>query len=220
MIKNVLFDLYGTLIDIHTDEECYLFWSRLARRFKKYRIYEPLELKEAYLNQCHQQEKEEIDICIVFEHLLKIDRCEAKKVAVIFRRLSTKYIHCYKEAKGLLKQLKKAGYKLYVLSNAQSAFTLSELKQLKIFSFFDGLAISSDYGIKKPNIDFFRQALVNFDLKESETCMIGNDYECDILPALKLGLKTIYIESNLSPDQRDVEKLKKLDKVKIYKLLS
>ena len=29
--------------------------------------------------------------------------------------------------------------------------------------------------------------------------MIGNDYECDIKPAIKLGLKTIFIESNLTP---------------------
>ncbi|MDE5565785.1 MAG: HAD family hydrolase [Anaeroplasmataceae bacterium] len=220
MIKNVLFDLYGTLIDIHTDEESNQFWFRLARKFKKFKSYTPLELKEAYLKQCHLQEKEEIDISIVFEQLFSIDQIKAKNVAVVFRKLSTTYIRCYKEAKGLLKKLKKAGYRLFVLSNAQSAFTLPELKRLKLLSYFDGLAISSDYGIKKPNIDFFRQALVNFDLKEFETCMIGNDYECDILPALKLGLKTIYIESNLSPNQREVEKLKKLDKNKIYELLS
>ncbi len=37
--------------------------------------------------------------------------------------------------------------------------------------------------------------------------MIGNDYECDILSARKLGIKSIFIQSNLTPqhDSKDYE---------------
>ena len=49
-MKFVIFDLYGTLMNIHTDEEKESFWIHLANAFKKYKEYDPSKLKEEYLN--------------------------------------------------------------------------------------------------------------------------------------------------------------------------
>ena len=35
-MKNIIFDLYGTLIDIYTNESSNTFWKRCANKFKKY----------------------------------------------------------------------------------------------------------------------------------------------------------------------------------------
>ena len=51
-MKFVIFDLYGTLMNIHTDEEKESFWIHLANAFKKYKEYDPSILKEEYLNLC------------------------------------------------------------------------------------------------------------------------------------------------------------------------
>lgn len=200
-MKNIFFDLYGTLIDIQTEEESLFFWEKLAKRWKKYHNFTPVEFKNQYLSICLrlEKEKEEIDILDVFAELLQGDRLLARDFARDFRRYSTKYIRLYPGVKALLRYLKKNGFGLYVLSNAQASFTIPELKKLKIFNFFDDIAISSEFGVKKPNENFFLQAIEKFNLSISTVIMIGNDYECDILPAQKLGLKSIFIQSNLTP---------------------
>ena len=51
MYKTCIFDLYGTLIDIHTDEEQPLVWEKLALFYRYYGAsYTPVRLKEAYEN--------------------------------------------------------------------------------------------------------------------------------------------------------------------------
>ena len=34
MYKNYIFDLYGTLVDIHTDEEQMLLWNKLSAFYR------------------------------------------------------------------------------------------------------------------------------------------------------------------------------------------
>lgn len=207
-MKAILFDLYGTLIDIHTDEESIDFWQKISKKVKKYAKFSPNVLRSNYKNLCKEksQHKEEIDILEVFEELLNVSKEKAEIIAWKFRRASTKYIHLYKGVKKLLKSLKAEGCMLYILSNAQEAFTLPELKKLGLIPYFEGIAISSAYGMKKPNPTFFQQAINSFDLK-GEIWMIGNDAECDIIPAKKLGLKTIFIESNLTPINQEKDKM-------------
>lgn len=200
-MKSVLFDLYGTLIDIHTEEESITFWKKFSNKTKKYHHDTSEVLKQRYQSICHERQCqiEEIDILKVFEELFSIEEQEAKKVALIYRKTSTQYIRLYKGVKKLLKKLTEEGCKIYVLSNAQAAFTIPELKKLKIYSYFSGIAISSNYGVKKPNLDFYKRAIADFNLEYASTVMIGNDYDCDILPAETLGLETIFIVSNLTP---------------------
>ena len=196
-MKNIMFDLYGTLIDINTDEENIGFWIKLNKKYKYSNDF--FDLKNDYLKECMilEKDKEEIEILDVFKKLFS--NYDSKDVALYFRKISTKYIKLYKNVIKMLKELKKKGYKLYVLSNAQASFTIPELKKLKIYKYFDDIAISSDYGVKKPNEEFYISAMNKFNILPSDTIMIGNDYECDIAPANKLGIKTIFIKSNLTP---------------------
>jgi len=146
----------------------------------------------------------------VFKDIVDYDVLEA---CLIFRKLSTKYICLYDGVVELLDELSKK-HNLYVLSNAQASFTIPELKELGIYDYFEDIAISSDYGIKKPNIMFFKEAINNFNLKD-DIVMIGNDYECDIKPAKKLGLKTVFIESNLTPLNECEDKIMGFNRLEI-----
>ena len=207
-MDNIMFDLYGTLIDIRTDESPDVFWESFALSTQKYKVYDYLDLKEKYVLKCEELHKikEEIELLDVFKFLFEVE--DANEIAMTFRKLSTRYIKTYKGVDKLLTYLKDKGCKIYLLSNAQASFTMPEMLELDLVKYFDGIAISSDYGVKKPNTDFYLKAMNNFGLDPENTWMVGNDYECDIYPAKKLGLKTIYIESNLSPDRLKVEKIK------------
>lgn len=80
--QNYIFDLYGTLIDIHTDENDVFFWTKMAALFSCYGAdYTPVQLQQAYFDLVHQQEQKlafekklnfpEIRIEYVFAKLLK-----------------------------------------------------------------------------------------------------------------------------------------------------
>ena len=58
MYKNYIFDLYGTLVDINTNEWNIGLWKKMAEFYAFYgALYKPSELKEAYEDLCRREEK-------------------------------------------------------------------------------------------------------------------------------------------------------------------
>ena len=178
---NYIFDLYGTLVDIHTDESDTAIWEKLAMFYGYYgALYEAGELKERYETLVKSSEAElkkkieksdadaqfaisyaheaspEIHIEDVFEKLYEEKGVNPTKELSVhtgqfFRVMSTEYIKLYPGTKEMLKELKKAGKNVYLLSNAQRIFTAYEMIRLDIFDLFDDVFISSDYNTKKPD---------------------------------------------------------------------
>lgn len=101
----------------------------------------------------------------------------------------------------MLETLKKHGKKMYLLSNAQKIFTEYEMRALDIANYFDGIFISSEHGVKKPDIRFFEKLLETYGICREQAIMIGNDGICDIEGAKEAGLAALYVHSNLSPEE-------------------
>lgn len=216
MLDTCLFDLYGTLVDIHTEERMPELWERMVELYaQKGAVYTPRELEEAYFGLVSALETgegrrddheahPEIQIERVFRGLYEqkgvpADTALAVSTGREFRRRSTLHIRLYPGAGELLAALKGAGKRVYLLSNAQGIFTRPELSELGIERYFDGIYISSDYGVKKPDRRFFEIALKERHIDPKTAVMVGNDGLCDIAPARALGLRTLYIHSNISP---------------------
>lgn len=217
MYKNYLFDLYGTLVDINTNEWKTYLWAKMAELYNfEGASYTAMSLKKAYFAQVEKEKAKiaqqypqftNIDIRIenVFEDLLRNIGIEPPQffgeyIAKSFRVISTKYIKLYDGVEDLLDSLKNAGKKVYLLTNAQRAFTAPEIKMLGIWDKFDGIVISSDEYTCKPDKAFYNIILERYNLNPSETIMIGNDCKTDILGSYNAGLDSLYIHSNISPD--------------------
>lgn len=148
----------------------------------------------------------EIQLQAVFEELYREKGAEASEELILhtgqmFRALSTEYICLYPGVKEMLERLRKKGKGIYLLSNAQKIFTEYELHLLGIIRYFDGILISSEHGVKKPDIRFFEILLQTYGLDPKTCLMIGNDGQCDIEGAKKAGMDTCYIHSNISPSE-------------------
>ena len=65
------------------------------------------------------------------------------------------------------------------------------------------------YKFKKPNLEFYKRVMLDFNI--SSGIMIGNDYECDVLPAKEIGLGSIFIRSNITPYEPNYWKRSDLD---------
>jgi HAD superfamily hydrolase (TIGR01549 family) len=53
--------------------------------------------------------------------------------------------------------------------------------------------LSFEMGVSKPDKEFFRQALDRLNVEPSEVVMIGDTYKNDILPAIELGMRTVWV---------------------------
>ena len=216
--RHCIFDLYGTLVDIHTDERMPRLWADMAAWYRAHgAAYAPGALRNAYFRTVRQMEggaaslrddaheaHPEIRIEEVFRQLFRQRGVEADLPLAVetgrrFRRKSLCYIRLYDGAVKLLEALRANGQGVWLLSNAQRIFTADELQSLGIDRLFDGIYLSSDYGCKKPDKRFFDRLLSERGIPPEDAIMIGNDGLCDIQGAKAAGLATLYIRSNLSP---------------------
>ena len=95
---------------------------------------------------------------------------------------------------------KRKGKKVYLLSNAQKNFTRPELAYLGIEKYFDGILISSEEGCKKPGKSFYAKLLERYHLNPKESIMIGNDSISDIRGSYEMGMDSLYIHTEISPE--------------------
>lgn len=181
-------------------------------------LYQPGELRDAYFRLVKELEgtsppgqdaheaHPEIQIEQVFQRLYQekgvaADRELAVRTGLAFRRRSTGYLRLYPGAAELLGGLRARGRGVWLLSNAQAVFTRWELEQLRLDGLFDGVYLSSDCGCKKPDPRFFRVLLQEQSIDPDSAVMVGNDGTCDVEGARAAGLSTVYIRSNLSPQE-------------------
>jgi HAD superfamily hydrolase (TIGR01509 family) len=103
----------------------------------------------------------------------------------------------------MLKAIKAAGYKVYVLSNwdAQS-FPILQKKHHKIMDLFDGTFISGEAGVLKPNPEIFTAFLKKFELKASE-CVFIDDEKHNVAGAESVGIKAVLFDKKKSGDAID-----------------
>lgn len=220
MYSNIIFDLYGTLIDIRTDEYSLDFWRRAVQVFAMGGAsFSPGELRTAYskyVRRAYMREKLrhptykhlDVDLLEVFRKLyamkgLSPDEVQLRDTAYKFRKASTEHINLYDGVTEMLEGLRAAGKKIYLLSNAQESFTIPEMDELGILGYFDGIMISSEERVSKPQKQFFNKLLDKYNLKPEECLMVGNDMNSDMLGAESAGIDGLYIHQDISPDVYD-----------------
>lgn len=170
--KNYIFDFYGTLVDIWTDEDDEKLWEQMPALYAAYGAdYFAAELKANYDEHIKRQESQ-----------------------------------LRKRSQATLKTLKEVGATVILLSNAQRAFTQAEIEMTGCREFLDKIYISSDYKMKKPQVEFMNLVLNDNQLNPEETVMVGNDFTSDMAIAQAAGIDGILL--NTFPyNQSEIETL-------------
>ena len=169
--ENYIFDFYGTLAGVHTDEASYPFWEKMAGWYSVFGAdYLPEELAKKYRDAVAEEEEKlckstgcrfpEIKLETVFVRLLleAPSRRPAEKfpapdetrrwavdTANAFRIASRDCLAPFDGAKELLSLLRAKGKKVYLLSNAQAVFTVPEIERCGMAESFDDIWLSSDH---------------------------------------------------------------------------
>lgn len=112
----------------------------------------------------------------------------------------------YQDAKVCITALKESGAKIGIVAN-QPVSSIYSLKSDNLFELIDFLGISAIVGIEKPDIKIFELAIKELAVDPAKSIHIGNRIDTDVMPAKKLGMKTVWVrrgEANPDPSEQDL----------------
>ena len=210
MIKGLLFDLNGTLIDIMTNEYDDNVYRTTANFLSYYNVViSPEVLKEKFFNLNRKQrnnsceEFPEFDSAKIFSDIItefsqeNVENAESLSTAAsrVFRASSRFQLKLYPGVAQTLSTLQDK-YQMVALTDGQTLWAVPEIQACKIDKFFSFILVSGDYGFRKPDYRLFDIASEKFELSKDEVIFIGNDMYRDVYGAKRAGMKSIFIKSN------------------------
>ena len=215
--QNYIFDLYGTLIDIHTNERKPSAWRKMADIYAAYGAdYSWKTMRNVYFRIVQEEEQKlsaetgcrwpEIQLENVFKKMLleKVpaglpkgfdEKAWLHVILYTFRVLIRERFSVYPGTVRKLEELKMNSCRIFLLSNAQAFFTRPEIEEAGLNSFFEEIYLSSDFGIRKPQPEFLQKMLEEYKLDPAETVMIGNDVSSDIRIADICGIDSVLLNT-------------------------
>lgn len=200
--KAVLFDLYGTLVDVRVDEDAPRFWDALAlEAFGPGWRRSGQELRGLYLRLLHEMAGEHAEGFMldgVFSRLLACYGVDpsARAVAAFagtFRRHSLVRLEKKPYTDDLLCTIREEGYALGLVSNTEALLTDYDLEILGLHDRFDAVVLSSRVGFKKPDRSIFDLALKRLGVAAWECVFVGDNLVDDIAGAQGAGMDALYL---------------------------
>jgi len=204
-IRAVVFDCYSTLIDIKTNEQKNEIFHYLSLYLQYYgakvdaaKLKSALDLERDRFMQSKAEQYPEIDLEVAFNNILREEGLGnpflAESCCKLFRVLSRERFQLFPDSLPVLEEMKKSGYPLGVVSDAQKVFWLNEGEILGIRQFFKFIILSTHFGFRKPDPRLFRIACAMLNTSPEEAVYIGNDLETDVKGAKQIGMQAILLD--------------------------
>lgn len=114
-----------------------------------------------------------------------------KKLSIKLPKWESEYEELYPDTENILKDLHEK-YKIGIIAN-QDFGTADRLQNFGILKYIDLVVASAEEGVAKPDRRIFDIALERAGVKPEETFMIGDRVDNDIVPAKKIGMRTMWI---------------------------
>lgn len=217
---NYVFDLYGTLIDIHTDEHDIRTWEKWTEWLDEhgYRHAASGEMHETFFEADREAREDaaaswgftcpEIDVVPIYGEMFRkygnptelLTREKLYDLGYAFREASREYMRLFPGVPEFMERIHKAGKRAYLLSNAQACYTIPEISFFKLDEMLDDILISSEERCMKPDRAFFDKLAGRYEFDLSRTVMFGDSFENDYSGALSAGWNAIHLAGENSPD--------------------
>ena len=210
-ITAVLFEPYGTLIDVETDERDWYAYLNLSR-FLEYRgvRLSADELRWLWFERVAQQQQEgdgpypEFSARAIWRELLTQHAVPCRHVRVLdddtfiadittlHRALTRRTLRLMEDVRPLLEDLS-GRVRLGIVTDCQPDYILPELQITGIDRYFQAAAVSGEYGYRKPDPRLFRKALHTLGVPAEQALFVGVDTGIDITGARNVGMRTALV---------------------------
>ncbi len=215
MSRIILFDLYDTVLkDISFDFEAgikfiYNTYFREVCSFEELKEYE-----ESFLPLYEQRKEKHTEVCLIKDEIpyffekFRIEKPDNETMIDLEYSVMNhmQKVTLLEEVKQVIASLKARNIKMYILSN--SIFTGCSARRLLnefgIADFFCKIYSSADYGIRKPNREFYQLAVNDILLDNPNTNItdilyVGNDYNTDVKYSLQGTTQGRYLTGGVPP---------------------
>ena len=201
----IIFDLFGTLIDIDEKNNYDEALQWLANTYFKNRFIELQKLSEIFKAKYLEDRKISNKETSFFNQLTFFENELDIKIYDDFSKIELHFIHLFRREKlingvlELLKYLSENNYRVFILSN--SIFSGDNLKiyldHLGAGKYIEDLFTSADIGFRKPSEEIFTYVIEKLEIKyPKEVYFIGDSLEKDYNGAKNIGFTPILIGSN------------------------
>lgn len=191
MIRAILFDLDGTLLDRDASIKHFLTkqYDRLALRLNKIP-------KNDYISRFIELDcrgyvwKDKVYQSIVYEFQLQTISWEE-----LLNDYETQFLHSCIPFLNLLETLDiltKEGYLLGIITNGLGTFQRRTIQGLGIEKYFQTILISEVEKVRKPEAEIFLRALRNLGVTPDKSVFIGDHPDTDVMGAKRVGMKSIW----------------------------
>lgn len=195
MIKNIIFDMGNVLLD-YDPEVClnHFVAQEEDRALIRRELFEGPEWIEGDLG--HITDEERFD---------GVSRRVPGRLHTELRQCTDRWHMCMQPIAGAREfcaYAKEQGYRLYVLSNASSSF-YHYFPRFAPIGYFDGLVVSCDIHIIKPDIRIYRYLLEKYDLLPEE-CFFIDDVAANVEGAGKAGISGAVFRGDFEEIKRNL----------------
>lgn len=183
-MKNIVFDL-GGVVFMRDPKKC---TEDFIRFFSFVRAEQMPWFWNEYDRGTRTLEEVKGDLC-------ELNHCDRAKVDE-YVQLAIDKQEVIAPTEALIRDLKAAGYRLYVLSNMSKEF-IEFLRRVPVYRYFDGEVVSCEEGVCKPEAEIYRLLLSRYGLNPQETLFIDDRKE-NVEAAEREGITGFWF------DRRDV----------------
>lgn len=199
-IKHIFFDLDHTLWDFEKNsalafEKIFqeLNFDINSQQFMD--IYNPINVAYWKLYEKNEIDQETLRISRVkdtFEALnFEISLDQINTISYLFIEYLTSNNHLIEGTIETLDYLKDK-YVLHIITNGFSFVQDVKLQKSNLDKYFVTITNSEAAGHKKPHENIFKHALTSANASKTESIMIGDSFEADVLGAQNFGIKAVY----------------------------
>ena len=107
-------------------------------------------------------------------------------------------------------------YNLHIITNGFSEVQSKKIDKSGLSKYFDKIITSEAAGVKKPNPIIFEYALEQTKAASSESIMIGDNWEADIMGAKQAGFDVIFCNFGAKPVSESIKSVTNLLELKKF----
>ena len=224
IVKDIFFDLDHTLWDF--DKNSMLAFKRVFKKFKItiefdafLKIYEPINVeywkkyREDKVSKENLRRGRLIDSFIFFDLIYTTEKID--EIADAYIQELPFDNHLFEGALEILDYLI-LKYKLHIITNGFEEVQHKKLKNSGIYHYFSTVTTSEEVGLKKPNPKVFLTALNKANSLPTQSVMIGDSLEADILGANNIGMQTIFYNYRNESISKKFKSIDSLLEIKNY----
>ena len=182
MIRNLIFDFGKVLVDYDFET----FISTLFNDRQKAHEFATLFMAQDFMDRC---DREEVHYSVIIDEMKNAYPQFAEQLQLFSDNFSTIVTGEMEGMHELLSVLKKMGFRLYGLTNWCSKVH-ETIAKYDIFRLLDGMVISSEEHLIKPEAAIYNRLLLKYGLK-AEECLFADDKKTNVDGARAVGIDAV-----------------------------